>query len=158
MKRRSVLALLGGASAISLAGCAEVLGENGPEPVHVESTEIVQHDARSVDGLPDDVSALSFDPQTSTITVAGQIGTESQCVALHVDAQNTLGYSDRPADEVIVDIDPLPDTESVECGDEISEIPYRATVTVDARPSAIEVYHIRHDRRSGYLLREELDD
>lgn len=119
---------------------------------------MIQHDARSVDGLPDDVSSVSFDPDAGVITVAGQIGTESGCVSLHVDAQNTVGYSDRPAEEVIIDIDPLPDTESVECEDEISEVPYKARVTVDAPPSAIEVYHIRHDKRNGYILRAELDD
>lgn len=158
MKRRSLLGLLGGTYSISLAGCTEVLGDHEPELVQIENTEIIQHDTRSVDGLPDDICSVSFDPNTSIITAAGLIGTESQCVSLHVDAQNTAGYADRPDDEVIIDIDPLPDTESVECEDEISEIPYKATVTVDSPPSAIEVYHIRHDKRNGYILREEFDD
>ncbi len=152
VSRREVLAA--SIAIASLSGCTgNISGLAGQQTaVAIERTEIRRQKEKCVSD-PSDEASISFDEESNLITVTGEFATEDSSIELLISAQNSVGYKDRPKDEVLIDIDPIASEEE---GDSCSVIIiYAAHIAVNRQPSAIEVYHTNRERRGDAIARTE---
>lgn len=149
-------ALAASIAVTSLSGCTRNISGLTDEQaaVAIERTEIQQEEEKCVSD-PSDEASISFDEESNLITVTGEFATEDSSIELLISAQNSVGYKDRPKDEVLIDIDPIASEEE---GDSCSAIiVYTAQIEVNRQPSAIEVYHTNRERRGDAIARSEID-
>lgn len=121
----------------------------------IENTSIRQEEGVCVND-PVDASSISFDESEDLIELNGDFAVERTNTDLLISAQNSVGYEDRPKDEVLIHIDPIvnENREGEPCS---AIIEYIAHVSVDGHPSAIEVYHVGRERRGEVIERRDLE-
>ena len=148
LTRRNVLTLCGISMIGPLTGCLS--SDNSRDIPLIEERRIRLLD-QVCDDAPTDQCEADFENEGALVSLTGFVSVDNIARRndLFLYAQNAVGDSDRPSDEVDVDIDPYAPApeENSEITDCKGYLEYEATIRLSRAPSRVVIRHRKPESR-----------